>query len=284
MRLQSRHAASFSNPTNSRIYQQSEASEGRAGGQLSAARRGAWTALFLLLIELSWSAWLVPAPAAREAADWQSSSGRRSSGPTKIYIVNASSDVSPQAWGGHWNKDVFNACVDVLRQHVTEVARYYHPQGVELVVAGSGRTPKGWKATFRSGGTGGYHGVAGRNSMAVAYTGSLLHTFSPCTVMGEEIAEMVGNPKPGSACYTAPNGQRIQPEIVDPIWGSGYCPVGYEPECADTVAGSMPGFVLPSWFANRRGALGISTEMTYPAGVVDHAWEKTPGGEYYRCG
>ena len=134
-----------------------------------------------------------------------------------------------------------------------------------------------------SGGTGGYHNFAGKNPMAIAYTGSILHTFSACTVMGEEIAEMLGNPKPGSACYTVPGGRKIQPEIVDPIWGSGYCPAGYEPECADDVAGGMPGFVLPAWFGNRRGVAGISSEMSYPGGVVKKAWEKTSGGQYYPC-
>ncbi|MDO8430857.1 MAG: hypothetical protein Q7S58_00455 [Candidatus Binatus sp.] len=204
-------------------------------------------------------------------------------GPTLIYIINKSSDVPAQAWGGHWNQDVFNACVDVLRVHTDLVAQFYHPQGVNLVVADPSSNPKGWKAIFRSGGTGGYHTASKGYSIAIAYTGSLLRVRSPCTVMGEELVEMLGNPRPGSVCFNTPSGQRIQPEIVDPIWGGAYCPEGYEPECADTVAGPVPGFVLPAWFANKYGVRGLSNELTYPAGVVSKPWQKTSGGAYFPC-
>ena len=204
-------------------------------------------------------------------------------GPTTIYMINKSPDVLAQPWGGHWNQDVFNACVDLLRPHADLVAAFYHPQGVNLVVADPSSSPSGWKATFKAGGMGGFHTVSNGNPFAVAYTGSLTRVHSPCTIMGEELAEMLGNPRPGSVCFTTPRGNRIEPEIVDPIWGSGYCPQGYESECDDSAAGPLPGFVLPAWFANKHGVKGLSTEMSYPVGVVNQAWRKTSDGTYFPC-
>jgi hypothetical protein len=171
-----------------------------------------------------------------------------------------------------------------LRQHVNTVARYYHPQGVELVVATGSKKSRGWKATFRTGGSGGYHSFSNGYPMAIASTSSLLKGFSPCTVMGEELAEMLGNPKPGSICFTVPNGPRIEPEIVDPVWGSGYCPAGYEPNCADDVAGGMPGFVLPEWFNSKHGVTRLSNDVSFPAGIITKQWQKTSQGEYLMCG
>ncbi len=204
-------------------------------------------------------------------------------GPTTIYLINKSPDMPAQSWGGHWNQDVFNACVDLLRKHADLVAQFYHPQGVDLVVADRAQNPKSWKAIFKFGGEGGYHSVSNGNPLAIAYTDSLLHVHSPCTVMGEELAEMLGNPRPGSVCFTTPSGQRIQPEIMDPIWGSGYCPHGYEAECDDTEAGPLPGFVMPAWFGNKYGVAKLSTQLTFPANVVSKPWQKTSGGAYTRC-
>lgn len=205
--------------------------------------------------------------------------------PTAIYMVNSSQDIPANGWGGHWNQDVFNACVNLLRAHVDSVATFYHPQGVNLIIADTSKASQGWSATFKYlGSANGFHSISSSGyPMAVAYTEVLNGNMSPCTVMGEEIAEMLGNSRPGSICLTTSHGNRIEPEITDPVWGSDYCPRGYEPECSDTVAGPVPGFVLPAWFANKHGVAGLSAEMTFPTNVVSKPWQRTKGGAYYPC-
>jgi hypothetical protein len=75
-------------------------------------------------------------------------------GPTTIYMMNNSRDILPNSWGGQWNQDVFNACVDLLGSHADSAALYYHPQGAVLVIANPYSNPQGWQATFEFSGRG----------------------------------------------------------------------------------------------------------------------------------